>query len=833
MNNNNNILSGERLSFYKLFCEKQYRILIPIIQRDYAQGRQTTTEIRNIFLDALFNYLEENKANRDLDFVYGSLSKTDEITDFIPLDGQQRLTTLFLLHWYLCQISENEEKKSKFKRFLLKDGKSMFTYETRSSSSEFCNALMSNDIDMNNLLKDDEDSKENSLSKTIENSPWFFLSWKQDPTIQSMLTMLDAIHNKFASKKEYFERLIDTENPIITFSFLNLKDFKLTDDLYIKMNSRGKSLTSFENFKAKFEQHLEKISTNRTFKLTYNREEKEVSIKEYFSYNIDTKWANLFWVYRELVGDKDVYDEELKNFIRIILTNQYATFTVSNEKDDKLEFLLGTQIAKKQKDYTDNISYYKYKELNAITEQSILYLIDSFDNIVNGNDKIKTYLSEDYKFYFDENVIFENALKHSFENYQERIMFHAYIRFLIENKNDKTGIEQWMRVIHNLANNTIVNGADEFSRAIKSVEKLLSKSNSILNYLNENPQIDFFSNWQILEEKIKAQLINKGDNWKKQIESAEKNDCFDGQIGFILEFSGIDDFYKKNYNCNWTEQEDKDYFNAFENYVDKAITVFKNKNAYDNKFVWERAVLTKGDYLMNASSCRKNLLTTDSNTRDFSWKRFLRITDDYKDKRQFVKQVLDDDLFDKTDLQNSLKKICENKTDTWRDYLIVCPDLIENCKQGFIRFNNETDIILLGQSQMNHWHSEMYTRFLWYKFFENNQDSFKPFKSEYHWSKSSEIDACISLSDFCHNRIYYEIGIYYINNDKLFKPYKIIFKKSKGHDAQDNYGDDIRKTLTELNFEWDEEYREYFFASQDSDACIIWLKRLCENLRNL
>jgi len=56
-----NIQSGERLSFYKLFKEKNYRVSIPIIQRDYAQGRKTTKEVRETFLEALFKYLEENK----------------------------------------------------------------------------------------------------------------------------------------------------------------------------------------------------------------------------------------------------------------------------------------------------------------------------------------------------------------------------------------------------------------------------------------------------------------------------------------------------------------------------------------------------------------------------------------------------------------------------------------------------------------------------------------------------------------------------------------------------------------------------------------------------
>ena len=97
---------GERLSFYRLFSEKGFKIQIPIIQRDYAQGRKDEKEVRTTFLDALYNYLEENIPNRDLDFIYGSLEQIGDETVFVPLDGQQRLTTLFLLHWYLFQYQQ-------------------------------------------------------------------------------------------------------------------------------------------------------------------------------------------------------------------------------------------------------------------------------------------------------------------------------------------------------------------------------------------------------------------------------------------------------------------------------------------------------------------------------------------------------------------------------------------------------------------------------------------------------------------------------------------------------------------------------------------------------
>lgn len=40
--------SGERFSFFQLLTEKKLRIEIPIIQRDYAQGRASELDVRTV-----------------------------------------------------------------------------------------------------------------------------------------------------------------------------------------------------------------------------------------------------------------------------------------------------------------------------------------------------------------------------------------------------------------------------------------------------------------------------------------------------------------------------------------------------------------------------------------------------------------------------------------------------------------------------------------------------------------------------------------------------------------------------------------------------------------
>ena len=121
-----------------------------MLQREYAQGRDNVKEIRTEFLKALYGYLEENRPERDLDFIYGNVVGED----FIPLDGQQRLTTLFLLHWYMSRITKDNSLRQRFDDALLNETRNhcRFTYKTRVSSQEFCDALMLNDIDFDNLL---------------------------------------------------------------------------------------------------------------------------------------------------------------------------------------------------------------------------------------------------------------------------------------------------------------------------------------------------------------------------------------------------------------------------------------------------------------------------------------------------------------------------------------------------------------------------------------------------------------------------------------------------------------------------------------------------------
>ncbi len=655
--------SGERLTFYSIFKDKGYSVEIPIIQRDYVQGRVSAGQVRKNFLLSLYNSLN-NDEPLDLDFIYGSTSNSK----FIPLDGQQRLTTLFLLHWY---IASKEGQSETFKNIISDGKKSRFSYETRITSRDFCNALVRNEVSI-------PSSSDNNLSDVIKNAHWFYISWEKDPTIKSMLVMLDAIHEMFAETSNLYEKLSNSDNSLISFQFIELKDFGLSDSLYIKMNARGKELTAFENFKAKFEQLLEK-----------HDKENSSNLKDEFSLKIDTVWTDLFWRYRDTTTQ--LYDEKIMNFIRILATNRYALKSEHNTPKNLKELIT-----------SQSLNFYHFVEFGCFDAQFIYELINTLDTLTNdGTNGIKEYLPDNQL--LDEYVLFKKVIDDNI-TYPERIQFFALYNYLIQYGDDDQLLE-WVRIIRNLTENTRIDEILDYVAALKSVNEMLPFGRDIVSFIADSSnEIRGFLAIQVKEERIKALLILKSEEWKQAIIQIENHGYFKGQIGFILNFSGITDSFKKNENLNWSGQDDQVFFQKFLKYSEKAESIFNDSGLKKfNDFLFERALLCKGDYLLNKGRNYSFLIDSD---RDIGWKRLLR---DDNENRDYVRQLFDS--IDTSQIQRDLQKIID-KADVsdWRKYFIEYPEIIGVCGfNKFIRWESENDILLLQRTQTNGYHTEYYS----------------------------------------------------------------------------------------------------------------------------
>ena len=103
------------------------KIVIPEIQRDYVQGLEEYTNQLNNFLDVLFKALSsEDKCS--LDFIYGNI----ENGVFEPIDGQQRITTLALLYYYIENICNENINNNIFNKIV---------YKTKNTATDFCRLL--------------------------------------------------------------------------------------------------------------------------------------------------------------------------------------------------------------------------------------------------------------------------------------------------------------------------------------------------------------------------------------------------------------------------------------------------------------------------------------------------------------------------------------------------------------------------------------------------------------------------------------------------------------------------------------------------------------------
>lgn len=518
------------------------KIEIPIIQRDYAQGRNGKEKLREKFLKDLKHALDNNDSNSKLklDFVYGTL----ESEKLQPLDGQQRLTTLWLLHWYIAfNAGKLADNKEVFKRF---------TYETRTSSREFCHKL-----------SEFSDSTSNKIVSHIQNQTWFYSIWKQDPTIQAMLNMLggtdvcekdvdivDGIEELFIDNFEYYWNILTSENCPIIFYYMPLNELKLSDDLYIKMNARGKPLTSFENFKADLVGFMKsKNEDNNT-----NIDKSSISDIRIFEHKLDTDWTDIFWKNK---SENFKIDEIYFAFFNRYFLNKLITAKKTNGKDlltqkeiesNKLfRYLYGESGNDTKVKYN---SFDVYESENLLNKELFEGLNKTLDNFYSAFKNISKN-EINMKFYpnWDDNSTFrfipeyvENATNSNNEpkyipsliTQPQRVIFHAICCYFENNQYDEISFKQWMRVVWNVVENANINNNESMIGSIRLITDLSKNAYNIYIHLKERDISKDFAKDQMEEEKEKARKIIQDSTWEEKIIEAENWSFFKGAIRFLF-----------------------------------------------------------------------------------------------------------------------------------------------------------------------------------------------------------------------------------------------------------------------------------------------------------
>lgn len=526
---------------------ENYSIEIPIIQRDYAQGRIGKENLRKNFLNDLKEALDKSKEMK-LDFIYGST----ENGKLYPLDGQQRLTTLWLLHWYIAlKAGKLKDASDRLKNF---------SYETRVSSRNFCEEMCKpENFENHNCC--------NNVVEFITNQTWFYSAWKQDPTIQSVLRMLggskdkndieDGIERVFGccncisnkgDKFNYYYDILTGEYCPIVFYYLP-KDFGNSDDLYVKMNARGEQLTSFENFKADLIGYIKKQAEKD------KNWDELLHSQEGLPIKMDTSWTDIFWKHKSKdYRIDDIYYAFLNRFFL-----NYCFLEIKDENDKRYMYFTGNS-----SNNNDNAISYEtiddYESNNVIDLDLFIQLTNILNNyydskIDESTDILRYNNKWNPKFFFipryddeEKQELIKNAKGDSVKKIftltqKERVAYYAICKYFIQGpveqndnkESDYTSLKRWMRFVWNLVSVQTADGGDSI-RSVAEMKNAISLINDIqdahavyetLNQLNASNYSGTILKEQFAEEIAKAkQILDENGNLRKYEGSLKNRDGF-------------------------------------------------------------------------------------------------------------------------------------------------------------------------------------------------------------------------------------------------------------------------------------------------------------------
>lgn len=497
-----------------------YKIQVPYYQRDYAQGRIDNgriDNIRKVFVEEMYGAIMGfNNKECHLGLVFGSYDENEKV--FIAVDGQQRLTTVFLLHWY---VAWRENKLNDYKEKLLN-----FSWDTRSYSSQFVELLF-------------KIRPSGNVIDSIKTNSYYFSVWENDPTVKGMLTMLEEIEKQYPNDILLCSQLFSNDCKI-KYDILKLE--KDSDGkTYLKMNSRGRSLTTFELFKSKL---LDKYKPN-------------------FGHKFDNEWLS-FMIKISATSDSQFSDPDIPfmNFI-----NEY-TYTYL-----QLKLKSGSDIANNYKEFTDakvkgeltDVPFISFDKYNGAFEGDCLeYFEKSLDWICQNYENIKLI---DNKIRFSDSRFFIDAIiKDNNPNFTHRAKLFAVFKYAELTGYDQIDTElyeKWTRVFRNLVANTDIDGSN-IGGICKAINKI--DNSDIYGYLSNGGEISAFTKDQVAEEIAKAKQIlygaprSDGKSWEEIIIEAENYAFFKGAIRFLFTQKDIgDDFeYFDTKWINAQEYFDKD-----------------------------------------------------------------------------------------------------------------------------------------------------------------------------------------------------------------------------------------------------------------------------------
>lgn len=535
--------SGEIYSLETVFSnDTNGKVVIPDLQRDYCWGGKGTLVkdfVNNIkkhfsekgtkhrlMMGLLYGYYEENRPNLQL------------------CDGQQRLTTLFLLMGYINRACGDNS----FRRFLISDyelneddREPNLLYDIRDSSLYFLSDLV-----CNFFIQEGGELVDGSLSEYIKKQDWWFKRYDADPTILSMLAALDEIQCLLQDMDQStLKNLGCYVCSMLQFVFFDMGDRKNGEETFVIINTTGEPLTATENLKPL-------IVTQG------NESEWEENSR---------KWEEMdhwFWLHRDK-SQEDTSDAGMKEFLRWVVA-------LSPKKD-----------ATKEK-------YYQW-----FTTKDYVFPLDIPMTMTKIEEVFKTLklLNDDDGFIHDCGLL--AAPKGKVYDLKEYFVLLPTLKYAMKFWGKETAIGDWesirriYRFFRNLSRYTEISTENNnVLLALKAVDCMNDKDVCCLLDLEEQVGTTYILTE---EEKTRLTIIRKKKTdkaWRKEVEKAfeeiSQHPVLSGRISCLID--DIDSFDFKRFEANVKRFESL-FQRPYENVAaDKTVLAFaafcqeQGSNAY-------------------------------------------------------------------------------------------------------------------------------------------------------------------------------------------------------------------------------------------------------------
>ena len=695
---------------------KEEELIIPEIQRDYVWGDN------ELVIKRFINNIKNMKDNEELDIGFFYSYKIYENFNAL-IDGQQRITTLILLSWY---VGVDNTKLNNFQ------------FKVRENSNNFLEKL----LEQKSAEIPAIDGKK--ISDKIKNSIWYKRIWDNDPTVKSILNALDIIDKELENEKENIKNKIDN----IKFSCIEAGDRRLETE-YILLNKRGVNLTNSEQLKAIL---TEDIENKNEWLEKWEKDWQDIlwECKGENIYNTDNIWnAVLYWVRDIYVIENNICKDNDKEKIN------YDFDLIGIEKENKekvlkiLDWIISVLetinykfdiIQKECKFVIDDIESKIQGKVGANKEYSltikekalfysILYLINNI-NIKDKNiqlDTIIEFILKSHNSYIGEGTAEEikrNIAKYNTMEIKGRDSIVGLPKTVTINITEFSGIFheiielEKIRIFRNLIQNSNINASN-----LHNVVNSLKKFNNNVYKLGELEGLD---KEQQEEEALKLEIFEKYEEYKNIIIEIENNNLFKGKIKKILllflsikekdeklnDNYKLKDFYKnkKDILIKLLENKNIEFQNLF--------NIYKELNSNKNN-VWGELLLEEDVYKSN-----KNYIWLISN-KEYAFLKLVylniinidkNISDNSIRLEEFLNKNRKENIQNKLDIKNSedFFKITEPKYQLYILYILGYDNKyyifneIGNINKNFgiygngIKFENKKIEEMLKKSLFNH-----------------------------------------------------------------------------------------------------------------------------------